>query len=1104
MPGECYSSETRNMVRTDSATLTIGILILCLGLAAGLLAPKPAHAQAQGSSIVGTVTDESGAFVAGARVTVTNLGTQLTRSAITNDRGDYTVPLLIVGTYEVVVEQPGFRRETVTNIRLQINQAYRQDVILRVGQVTEQVTVEANAVTVQTDENTIATRIDAQKIRELPIPSDRNLFRLALLAPGMSSRYRSSVSNSGFGPGFGIAASGQKFHNNNIYLDGAPLRTSIHGMVRMRPSVEAIQEFRVETGWYSAEYGQQSGAQIISTIRPGTNAFHGVLFEFLRNDKFDARNFFQKDPVSGEPREKNPYRRNLFGGVLSGPIIRNKTFFTFNAELLRERVKGRSFGFFPSERMRAGDLTENYFRRNPLAPPGDDNPLIAIRDITSGMPFPNNQIPASRISPIARNFYQFWATPNFHDPTCPTAETCGRSNFVGDTSSEINDDQYFLRIDHTVSQKHALFGRYADQDVVPVSRNLQAQFVDPRFTSFNPKRQRNATVNWTYIVSPAVLNEFKVAYNRDIFQSRTDFSGSDFDILRETGVTGQTTNRIDTGPPGISINRCCSVGRGDPNTIWDENRMLSERISVIKGRHTLKAGTEFQLLRTARRTVSFVNGDFLFDGTHSTDGWADFLMDQPRRIRLGFIPGKGDEGSGSFPNFAYWRWHSYITDDIKLTRTLTMNIGLRYEYNSVFEDTWKQSRNFDYRTQQLFPAVGERGPLHDPDYNNFAPRLGFAWRPLGGTRLVVRAGYGLFYNVNMLNNFLPILAANPPATLRIEELNLPAQVRLRMANADQAQNLLIQSSITATATDPVVGDVHQWNLNIQRALTTNLVFEIAYVGSKSTHFDIPVESNPFLPGTTVRAIPGFSSIEKHDNSANGNYHGLQMKLERDFANGFTLLQTYTWSKTLFDSLACCGAVRPNSPYDRGLERGLAETDVRHRATTAFLYELPWLRGRRGFLGQVLGNWQVNSVVVLESGLPINPTQTIKPVEDGCPRCAHRPDRIADGRLDRSERTLDRFFDTSAFRLVPQGSGRYGNAGRNILTAPGQVNIDFSVFKNFPINERRQRIQFRWESYNFTNTPAFLAPNTDIQSGDFGRIRSAEAGRIMQFGLRWEF
>jgi hypothetical protein len=1088
-----------------SGMFTVSCLLagLCLGVAAALLAPPPAAAQAQGSSIVGTISDESGAFVAGVTVTVRNVGTQQTRTGLTNERGDYTVPRLDIGTYEVVVEHPGFRREVITNIRLQINQAYRQDVALRVGQVTEQVTVEANAVTVQTDDNTIATRIEEHKIRQLPIPADRNLFRLALLAPGMSSRYRSSVSNSGFGSGFGIAASGQKFHNNNIFLDGAPLRTAIHGVVRMRPSVEAIQEFRVESGWYSAEYGQQSGAQIISTIRPGTNNFHGVLFEFLRNDKFDARSFFQKDPVTGVPREKSPYRRNLFGGVVSGPIIRSRTFFTFNAELLRERDKNRSFGFFPSQRMRDGDLTENFFRRNPLAAPSDSNPLLQIRDITTGLPFPNNQIPASRISPIARNFYKFWAAPNFHDPTCPTSDTCGRSNFVGDTGSAINDDQYFVRIDHTLSNKHRLFGRYADQDVIPVSRGIQAEFVDPRFTSFNPKRQRNATLNWTYIVSPKILNEAKIAYNRDIFQSRTDFSGSEFDILKDTGVPGQTTNRIDTGPPGVSINRCCSVGRGDPNTIWDENRMVSDSVSIIQGSHTLKIGTEFQKLRTARRTVSFVNGEFLFDGTHSTDGWPDFLLDQPRRIRLGFIPGKGDEGSGSYPNFIYWRWHSYINDDIKLRSNLTMNIGLRYEYNSVFEDAWKQSRNFDYKTQQLFPAVGERGPLHDPDYNNFAPRIGFAWRPFGGTGFVVRTGYGLFYNVNMINNFLPILAANPPATLRIEELNLPGQIRLRMANADQAQSLLIQSSVTATATDPVVGDVHQWNFNIQKALPYNILFEIGYVGSKSTHFDIPIESNPFFPGTTVRPIAAYSSIERHDNSANGNYHGLHVKLDREFANGFTILQTYTWSKTLFDSLACCGALRPNSPYDRGLERGPAETDVRHRATTAFLYELPLLRGSRGLLGQVLGNWQVNSVITLETGLPIHPTQTIKPVEDGCPRCTHRPDRIADGRLSSDERNLDRFFDTSAFRIVPQGTGRYGNAGRNILTAPGLVNIDFSLFKNFPFKER-QRIQFRWESYNFTNTPAFLPPNTNIESSDFGRIRGAEAGRIMQFGLRWEF
>jgi len=1062
-------------------------------------------AQATNSSIVGTVLDESGAAIPGVQVGVLNVGTQQRRTAETNERGEYVVPRLDIGVYELSVEHPGFRREVITNIRLQISQAYRQEVVLRIGEVTEQITVEADAVTVQTDDNTIATRIDEHKIRQLPIPADRNLYRLALLAPGMSGRYRSSVSSGGFGPGFGIAASGQKFHNNNILLDGAPLRTAIHGMVRMRPSVEAIQEFRVETGWYSAEYGQQSGAQIISTIRPGTNEFHGVLFHFLRNDKLDARGFFQKDPVTGVPRDKNPYRRNLFGGVISGPIVKNRTFFTFNAELLRQRTKSRSFGFFPSQRMTSGDLTENIFRTRQFEAPSESNPLLTIPDPTTGEAFPNNQIPADRISSISQNFYQFWPAPTFQDPTCPTSDTCGRSNFVGDTSGEINDDQYFVRIDHSLSDSHRLFGRYADQDVVPISRGLQAQFLDDRFTSFNPKRQRNAVLNWTYMVSPTKLNELKVAYNRDIYQSRTGFSGSDFDILRDTGVPGQTTNPVDTGPPSVSITGCCSVGRGDPNTIWDENRMIADSFSIVKGSHSIKIGTDYQYLRTDRRTVSFVNGTFTFDGTHSGQGlgWADFLLDQPRLIRLGFVPGRGDEGSGSFPNFRYWRWHNYINDDVKLSPNLTMNIGVRYEYNSVFEDARKQSRNFDYATQQLFPAVGVRAPLSEADFNNWAPRLGFAWRPFGGTGFVIRTGYGLFYNVNMINNYVPILAANPPATLRIEELNAPRNIRLRMANADQAQNLLVQSSVTAAATDPVVGDVHQWNFNIQKALSNNMVFEIGYIGSKSSHFDIPVESNPFLPGTTTRPISAYSSIEKHDNSANGNYHALQAKLERSFSNGFTFLQTYTYAKSLFDSLACCGAQRPNSPYDRSLERGPAETDLRHRSTTAFLYELPFLRDNRGLLGQVFGNWQVNGVVTLETGLPIHPNQAIKPVEDGCPRCNPRPDRIADGRLDGSQRTLDRWFDQDAFQIVQQGAGRYGNAGRNILTAPGLTNIDFSLFKNFPINER-QRIQLRWESYNFTNTPPFGLPNTSIQSGDFGRIRSADAARIMQFGLRWEF
>jgi hypothetical protein len=258
--------------------------------------------------------------------------------------------------------------------------------------------------------------------------------------------------------------------------------------------------------------------------------------------------------------------------------------------------------------------------------------------------------------------------------------------------------------------------------------------------------------------------------------------------------------------------------------------------------------------------------------------------------------------------------------------------------------------------------------------------------------------------------------------------------------------------------------------------------------------------NPYRPGTTERIYAGWGPIENISLDAAGNYHGLLTKLEKRFSRGFTFIQTYTLSKAMFDSYACCGAQRHNNPYDWSLDKGLSESDQRHRATSAWLYELPFFAGRRDFAGQLLGGWQLNGVLVMETGMPMHPTQNLKPVDDGCPRCTHRPDRIADGRLSSDERTLQRWFDTSAFATA---RGHYGNSGRNILTAPGLVNMDFAVFKNFPITETKS-IQFRWENYNFTNTPPFNPPTLEISSGNFGRITSAGLGREMQFALRFEF
>ncbi|MBX3472622.1 MAG: TonB-dependent receptor, partial [Planctomycetes bacterium] len=664
--------------------------------------------------------------------------------------------------------------------------------------------------------------------------------------------------------------------------------------------------------------------------------------------------------------------------------------------------------------------------------------------------------------------------------------------------------------DHNFTEKDRLFGRYGIQDV-----NLPVFPLNPHpfFVQRRPRRQQNVTLTYTRIVKPTMLNDLRVSYNRDVFKAVDDVSGTGFNILRDLGIPGQTNNDEDTGLPSIAITGVASLGNTDINTIWDESRQIADTFTWTKGSHTLKVGGEHTRLRVDRRTVSFVKGAFNFTGIHAglTPGitgvergrlaWADFLLDQPQQVRLGFTPNLPPGADpGTYPRMRFWRWHNFITDDWKLTPKLTMNIGLRHEFNSSIVDSGGQSRNFDFSRLELYPDPFVAGPLNDPSRRLFAPRLGFAYRPFGSSSTVIRAGYGIFYNVNMMNMFMPALAANPPNNLNINELNAAGNVHIRMANADQATGLAINSEINSADTARGVGDVHQWNLNVQQALPGSITMEVAYVGSSSAHFDTPRTVNPFAQGTAARVYPGWGPIENISLDAKGSYHGLLTKLEKRMSSGVTFLQTYTWSKTMFGSFACCGAQRHNNPYDWNAEKGLAETDQRHRATSAFLWELPFLRGSDTWTKKLLGGWQLNGTLAMETGMPMHPTQSLKPVDDGCPRCTHRPDRIADGRLDGNERTLQRWFDTAAFATA---RGRYGNAGRNILFAPGLINFDFAVFKNFTISETKN-VQLRWENYNFTNTPAFNPPTLEISSGNFGRVTSAGLGREMQFALRFQF
>jgi len=1057
----------------------------------------PAVAQVERATILGTVTDHTGSAVQGAAVTVRNIGTDEQRMTKTNERGDYETPALNIGTYEVSVEHQGFRKYVVSGIELVVNQRARIDAQLQLGAVTQEMTVEGVAPLIQTDDATVNQLINQREITELPIPANRNLFRLALMSAGMSRGPASTVTTSGFGPGFGIAAMGQKVHNNWIMLDGAPLRTAIHGAVRMRPSVEALEEFKVESGFYSAEFGTESGAQIISAIRPGSNQFHGTLFEFMRNDKLDARGFFE-NPL--QPRQ--PLRRNNFGAVVSGRIIRDKLFFTTNYEGYIERISAQAFAVYPTDRMKQGDLTEPFFRSG-MNPTGALTPVL---DPLTNQPFPDNQIPVSRIAPQSLKLMQFFPAPNFGSSLFN-----GSNNFSGTTHTNTDDHQGFIRLDYNISAKDHLFGRYGIENVAgfaaPVNPN-------PYFGQQQPKRQQNVVATYVRVLSPTMINDLTVSYNRDLFGTLDSISGSNFNIARDLLIPGLANDPFTTGVPTISITGITGFGNAAPNTIWDENRRIADTFSLNHGAHWMKMGVDFQHVLLRRQTFTLVTGAFDFNGANaglglttaarSTLAWADFLLDQPDQVREAVTALPGIRPGEQFTRLFDWRLHSFFNDDWRVSPKLTLNIGLRWELNSPIRDIRGLTPNFDLSTGKIVPPPGTSGNLYNWDRHDFAPRFGLAFRPFGGDRTVIRASYGVFYNVNMWNN-ITVMTINPPFNISVNQLNNPGQVTVRMANASQATAVtgLSAPEVLGVPADYGLGNAQQWTLNVQRALPRNMFIEIGYVGSKSTHFDRPAEYNDInaLAGQTMRPLPQWGDVEFIDTDASGNYNALIARVEKRFSQGFTYLFTYTFSRTMFDSFAGNGANRLSNPFNAKAEKGLAESDQRHRVTSSILYELPFLQAQKGLTGQLLGGWQANGVFTFETGMPFYVLQTLQPVNDGCPRCNRRPDRIANGNLPGDQRSLSHWFDTSAFA---QAVGHYGNSGRDILTAPGLINLDFSLFKNFRLSESK-RVQFRWEMYNSTNTPAFSPPGATIGTGTFGQVTStASPNRQMQFGLRFEY
>lgn len=1101
----------------------------------------------------------------GAKVTLLQVQTSIKRVDTTSSTGDYNFPLLDPGEYSVTVEAPGFKRATNSGVQLELDLKARIDFHLEVGTEVQTVEVTSQAALLNTDQATLGQVVSTRRVEELPL-NGRNVGALAVLQPGVQYGGRMGLTdlNSGSGGGIpipgdaiSISANGQRDTDQHATLDGVAVTEARVNTVPFTPSPEAIEEFKVQAGTYSAEYGTHSGAQLAIALKSGTNAFHGSVFEFVRNDKFDAQEYFQNyfNPPGSTPTPKNLLRQNQYGFLLSGPILipkiyngRNRTFFMFDFEAHRTREPNQvGQALVPTEDFKNGDLSALLHRHDTS---GNALPSIQVIDPITGAPFPGNIIPDSRISPIARNLFKFWPTAQFALP-----DPLSGFNYIGVGNTNIDDDQRYVRIDHQLSDKDKLFGHYAFDDI----KYGQFYGFNPNFPYFVAGRNQNVAGQWVHIFTPELINEFRVGYMRSVDNTLNPRSNTNFS-LDSLGLTGlrvlNDNNRPFTsreaGVPPINFDNFLALGDNDGGNGFDYNNQyeIGDNVTMNHGAHNFKMGFMFTRVMLDRGAANVPRGDLNYSDSVANSDWASFLLgypsssDTPEGIPLTFVRQN--------------RYGAYFQDDWKATQRLTINIGLRYEYNTAATDIKGLWRSLDFKQQvngipTLVPNIRTVYQFYDPEKKMFQPRIGLAYRL--SEKTVIRSGYGIYYNVHQLNNYT-ILNLNPPLSGSAAFSNTASNGVITNANPITSENpfgvLSSTSQINANTLNrnDYEPRLHQWSFGIQRQLPGQSVLDVGYVGSKGVHIDNTVELNnpdpglsslpttpqqrrPYQfvidgPGGVVRPL---SRIRFLDSGGNSWYHGLQVGFQKRFSHGLTANVAYTYSKSegegygRNESFGFTNNGSYQDPRNRSLDKGVYPFDVKHNAVISWLYELPTVSAfRQGPAHQIFGGWQANGIWTLHSGLPFTVVQNNSLNTFNSPV---RPDRIGSGQA--SNPTVNQWFNPDDFHVVTcqvstlPSLCHYGSSGNGILRGPNFYNLDFSLFKNFQIRER-MKLQFRAEMFNIFNTPNFNPPKNSLSAstqflpatdgGAFpSQIRSQGPGQItslaapnrqIQFGLKFLF
>lgn len=1113
-------------------------------IAFGLLLFTPQmFAQTFKATVVGQITDSTGAVVPNATVTIIQEATNQSQTISTNEEGKYTFTQLDPGTYTLRIEAPNFKTAIRTNLVLETATSTRLDVPLEAGNISEQVTVNADPPAVNTETSSKGEVITPRQVQDLPL-NGRNFTDLALLTPGVYPRPADDDQ------GEGLATAGTRTDATNFILDGVVNKSDRNGSVGVNTSIESIQEFKVETSTYSAEYGRSAGAQINVVSKSGSNKFHGSLFDYVRNDVFDARNFFTA------PGEDKTLKRNQFGGSLGGPMPffnfgeggpaftqgKDRTFFFISYEGTRQVRSESAITTAPRANWLRGDFSDILGAGNDLILGTADDVAGSnqIRCLTSTgakvvCPTPNvipqnnvvvNGVTILGINPISKLILSRLPAANIITPTNPFG-------YAATLTGRTNRNQALARIDHNVNGKNTASFRYSQQwgngfDPFPSNRNFY-----PTFGRNTRQNYKNWAFSDTHIFTPKVINEARVG----LYQQKSQNLGenSDQDYISLLGITGLPTGSQAAyqGYPAIRIDGFSEFGDrpNDPFVYNLQNIQFYDALSVIKGSHSMKFGVDIIRSNYKEADVRNVRGDFRFRGrntntsTSTSSGFrsfADFLYGLPdaTQRQIGAEPA----------DLTGMQYAFFIQDDWRVTNYLTLNLGLRYELQTPLTEATGRLGNFvpEYGTTILSGDPRLPRGLIETDKNNWGPRAGFALRPFKDNKTVIRGGAGIYYTLETFNPIRQQLANTFPFLQRESYSRLSSNMLLLSfqnpfpGSQGGIQGLNTPFGLQVSYQTP---EIYQYNLTVARELFKDLALEIGYVGSQGRFLGVRYNLNAPYPtgavtastsgGVTTytpvyaRLFPSLGDIQFQEQIAKSYYNGLQTSLRRRSKNGLTLLVSYTFSKAMDTASSTNNSTTGTQKFPQDirnlqLEKALSDFDRRHQFTASFNYALPIGRGRaffgdaRGVTDFFLGGWQLNGIVTILSGRPFTPVYSSLDFSN------QRPDVIGD---PYSNVPAGLAFNPAAFTrpiASPADPTLFGNAGRNILTGPWFNSTDLSLMKNFRLTERA-KIQFRWEVFNVFNNPNFQVPVFQLDNANVGTYtQTANENREMQFALKFIF